>query len=88
MRPGQRDVNDPSPAQAVRPAPVIALMGPTAAGKTGIAMELVRRFRMAIVSVDSAMVYTGMDIGTAKPSAAEQALAPHRLIDVCDPADS
>jgi tRNA dimethylallyltransferase len=60
-------------------------MGPTAAGKTGLALELVRRFPMDIISVDSAMVYRGMDIGTAKPDAATLQRAPHRLVDIRDP---
>ena len=68
--------------------PAIFLMGPTAAGKTGLAIELVQRLPCDIVSVDSALVYRGMDIGTAKPDAAELARAPHRLIDICDPAES
>ena len=62
-------------------------MGPTAAGKTDLAIALVERLPFEIVSVDSAMVYRGMDIGTAKPDAAVLARAPHRLIDICDPAD-
>jgi tRNA dimethylallyltransferase len=61
-------------------------MGPTAAGKTPLAVEIVQRFPCDIISVDSAMVYRGMDIGTAKPDAATLALAPHRLIDIADPA--
>ncbi|MDX1569651.1 MAG: tRNA (adenosine(37)-N6)-dimethylallyltransferase MiaA [Xanthomonadales bacterium] len=65
--------------------PVIALMGPTAAGKTGLAIELVQRYPLQIVSVDSAQVYRGMDIGTAKPGPDELAVAPHRLIDNRDP---
>lgn len=64
--------------------PVICLMGPTASGKTGLAVDLVQRFPMEIVSVDSAMVYRGMDVGTAKPEPDVLALAPHRLIDICD----
>ncbi|MGB1111351.1 MAG: isopentenyl transferase family protein, partial [Gammaproteobacteria bacterium] len=68
--------------------PVITLMGPTASGKTDIALEMVSRFPVDIISVDSAMVYRGMDIGTAKPSAEELARAPHRLIDILDPAQS
>jgi len=63
-------------------------MGPTAAGKTALAVELAELLGCEIVSVDSAMVYRGMDIGTAKPDADTLARAPHRLIDVCDPADS
>lgn len=63
------------------------LMGPTASGKTELAIELVEQLNAEIISVDSAMVYRGMDIGSAKPSAQELARAPHRLIDICDPAD-
>ncbi len=66
-------------------APVICLMGPTAAGKTDAAIELVRRFGCEIVSVDSALVYKRMDIGTAKPDAQMQAIAPHSLIDLIEP---
>lgn len=68
--------------------PAIFLMGPTASGKTDLAIELCRRLPCDIVSVDSAMIYRGMDIGTAKPSPAELAQAPHRLIDICDPVDT
>ncbi|AOU99545.1 tRNA (adenosine(37)-N6)-dimethylallyltransferase MiaA [Acidihalobacter yilgarnensis] len=60
-------------------------MGPTASGKTDLALELVRRFPVEIVSVDSALIYRGMDIGTAKPSRELLAEAPHRLIDILDP---
>lgn len=66
--------------------PVIALVGPTAAGKSRIALRLAPLYRGEIVSVDSMQVYEGMDIGTAKPSPAERALVPHHLIDVV-PAD-
>jgi tRNA dimethylallyltransferase len=62
------------------------IMGPTATGKTALALRLVEEFPFTIVSVDSSLVYRGMDIGTAKPSAAELARAPHRLIDIRDPA--
>lgn len=68
---------------ALRP---VFLMGPTASGKTGLAVELVRRGVGAIISVDSAQVYRGLDIGTAKPDAATLAEAPHRLLDIRDPA--
>lgn len=68
--------------------PVIFLMGPTAAGKTALALDLVQQANAEIISVDSALIYRGMDIGTAKPDAAEQALAPHRLIDILDPAEA
>ena len=67
--------------------PAILLMGPTASGKTELAMQLAERLPVALISVDSAMVYRGMDIGTAKPSPEELARCPHRLIDICDPAD-
>ncbi|WP_249122791.1 tRNA (adenosine(37)-N6)-dimethylallyltransferase MiaA [Pseudoalteromonas sp. M8] len=63
-------------------------MGPTAAGKTALAIELCQALNTEIISVDSALVYKGMDIGTAKPSAQEQAQAPHHLIDIIDPAQS
>jgi tRNA dimethylallyltransferase len=62
-------------------------MGPTATGKTELAVELVARLPLEIVSVDSAMVYRGMDIGTAKPGPQVLARAPHRLIDILDPAE-
>jgi tRNA dimethylallyltransferase len=63
----------------------VFLMGPTASGKTALAIELVKHFPFEIISVDSALVYKGMDIGTAKPSAAELVAAPHRLIDLREP---
>lgn len=65
----------------------IFLMGPTAAGKTDTAMALHERLGHELISVDSAMVYRGMDIGSAKPSPAELARAPHHLIDIRDPAE-
>ena len=66
----------------------IFLMGPTASGKTDLAIKLRQQLPVEVISVDSALIYRGMDIGTAKPSKAELALAPHRLIDICDPAES
>ncbi|MBZ8138777.1 tRNA (adenosine(37)-N6)-dimethylallyltransferase MiaA [Rubrivivax gelatinosus] len=71
----------------MRPA-VICLAGPTASGKTAAALALAARRPVEIISVDSALVYRGLDIGTAKPSAAERAAMPHHLIDIVDPADS
>ncbi len=65
--------------------PAIFLMGPTASGKTGVAIELVRELPCEIISVDSAQVYRHMNIGTAKPDAATLAQAPHHLIDVIEP---
>jgi tRNA dimethylallyltransferase len=69
-------------------APLLCLMGPTASGKSAAAMALAKRLPIEIVSVDSALVYRGMDIGTAKPSREEQAAVPHHLIDVIDPTES
>jgi len=63
-------------------------MGPTASGKTDLAVELLQHFPCEIISVDSAMVYRGMDIGTAKPDVELLKIAPHRLIDICDPSES
>ncbi len=63
-------------------------MGPTASGKTGVAIELCRHFPLDVISVDSALVYRGMDIGTAKPDEATLRATPHRLIDIRDPEDS
>ena len=68
--------------------PAVFLMGPTASGKTDLAVELAQRFPFAIISVDSALVYRGMDIGTAKPDPATLQRTPHRLIDILDPAES
>ena len=65
--------------------PALALMGPTAAGKTALALDWAERFDGEIVSVDSALVYRGLDIGAAKPDADERARAPHHLIDIRDP---
>jgi len=67
--------------------PILCVMGPTAAGKTDIAISLAKKFPIDIISVDSAMVYKGMDIGTAKPDAQTLQAAPHRLVDFLDPAD-
>jgi tRNA dimethylallyltransferase len=65
--------------------PVIFLMGPTASGKTALAMSLADHFPFQLISVDSALVYRGLDIGTGKPSAEEQRQYPHDLIDICEP---
>jgi tRNA dimethylallyltransferase len=66
----------------------VLLMGPTGAGKSDLALRLAQRFAFEIVSVDSALVYRGMDIGTAKPSAAVRAAVAHHLIDIRDPCDA
>ena len=68
--------------------PAIFLMGPTASGKTGVAVELVRHLPVELISVDSALVFRDMDIGTAKPDAATLARAPHHLIDIIDPTEA
>lgn len=73
---------------AASPAPIVCLLGPTASGKTAAALALAARAPIEIISMDSALVYREMDIGTAKPSAAELAAVPHHLIDIIDPADS
>jgi len=66
----------------------LVLAGPTASGKSALALALAQRLELEIVSVDSAQVYRGMDIGTAKPTAAERARVPHHLIDILDPAQA
>ena len=68
--------------------PAVLLMGPTASGKSALAFQLAQRFGGEIVSVDSAQVYRGMDIGTAKPDAAPRAVVTHHLIDIIDPTDA
>ena len=77
-----------SPHQSA-PPPIIAIAGPTAAGKSALALQLVERLqgRAEIISVDSAQVYRGMDIGTAKPDVATLARVPHHLLDLIDPAE-
>ena len=65
-----------------------AVLGPTAGGKTGLALRLAQRFPLEIISLDSALVYRGMDIGTAKPMAEELASVPHHLIDIISPLQS
>lgn len=67
---------------------IFTLMGPTASGKTALAMALSDHYPIDIISVDSALIYRGMDIGTAKPSKSELNIYPHKLIDIKDPIDS
>jgi tRNA dimethylallyltransferase len=69
-------------------SPAILLMGPTASGKTVVALEIAARFPVEIISVDSAQVYRDMDVGTAKPTAAARAVVVHHLIDIIDPTES
>ncbi|MFA9216290.1 MAG: tRNA (adenosine(37)-N6)-dimethylallyltransferase MiaA [Sphingomonadaceae bacterium] len=66
----------------------VAIMGPTASGKTAAALAIAQHIPAEIISVDSALVYRGMDIGTAKPTRAERAAVPHHLIDIIDPLDA
>ncbi|MCA7000455.1 tRNA (adenosine(37)-N6)-dimethylallyltransferase MiaA [Dickeya solani] len=68
--------------------PAIFIMGPTASGKTALAMALRECFPVELISVDSALIYRGMDIGTAKPGPEELARAPHRLLDILDPTEA
>jgi len=70
------------------PPPAIFLMGPTASGKTGVAVELMHKLPLEIISVDSALVFRDMNIGTAKPDAATLARAPHHLINITDPTEA
>jgi tRNA dimethylallyltransferase len=77
------------PDRLPRPAPLgLCLAGPTASGKTAVALALARELPLEVISVDSALVYRGMDVGTAKPTAAERAAVPHHLIDLIDPAEA
>jgi tRNA dimethylallyltransferase len=66
----------------------VCIMGPTACGKTELALELAERVPLEVISMDSAMVYRGLDIGTAKPSAATRAAVPHHLVDILDPTEA
>ena len=70
-----------------RPGPVLALVGPTAAGKTELALALAERLGAEVVSADAMLVYRGMDIGTAKPTPEERARVPHHLVDLVDPGE-
>tara|TARA_R110002126_G_scaffold146224_16_gene292163 strand:+ start:679 stop:1605 length:927 start_codon:yes stop_codon:yes gene_type:complete len=71
-----------------RSLPVVFIMGPTASGKTALAMELLQHLPAELISVDSALIYRGMDIGTAKPTAEELQQAPHHLLDIREPEQS
>jgi tRNA dimethylallyltransferase len=91
-KPAPPPLSSPSPQLAPQLSPrlplVLALAGPTASGKTAAALQLARSVPLEIISVDSALVYRGMDIGTAKPNAAELAAVPHHLIDIIEPHQS
>jgi len=86
-------LNTPAPIGLQEPhndpilPPAIFIMGPTASGKTDLAIELIKHFPVELISVDSALIYRDMNIGTAKPDAATLSIAPHRLIDILDPSE-
>ena len=65
----------------------VALLGPTASGKSAIALAIARAIDVEIISIDSAQVYRGMDVGTAKPTPAERAAVVHHLVDIIDPTE-
>ena len=71
--------------QTQSPSPLIAIVGPTAAGKSELALRLAQRFAAEIVNADSRLVYRGMDVGTGKPSPAERAQVAHHLVDLVGP---
>ncbi len=75
-------------AAAASPPRALCIAGPTASGKSALALALAERLPVEIISVDSALVYRGMDIGTAKPTAAERAAVPHHLIDIREPTEA
>ncbi|MEZ5651811.1 MAG: tRNA (adenosine(37)-N6)-dimethylallyltransferase MiaA [Burkholderiaceae bacterium] len=77
-----------APESSQREGPLILLLGPTASGKSAIAMALAERFEIEIISVDSGQIYRRLDLGSAKPAAEERARVPHHLIDIIDPWDS
>lgn len=85
-RPAER-LGEPRPDREARPPVVLALVGPTASGKTEIALAIAPALRAEIVSLDSMQVYRGMDVGTAKVSGADRARVPHHMIDVADPSE-
>jgi tRNA dimethylallyltransferase len=77
----------PTPPEPGKPGPVLALVGPTASGKTQLALALAAKLGAEVVSADAMLVYRHMDIGTAKPTPAERARVPHHLVDVVDPGE-
>jgi tRNA dimethylallyltransferase len=85
--PDPRSDPPPDPGSDPRAGPVLALVGPTAAGKTELALEVAERLGAEVVSADAMLVYRGMDIGTAKPTPAERARVPHHLVDLVDPGE-
>src|SRR5690606_17159233 len=92
-RPSHMDTLEAGRARPALPArpmipPVVCIAGPTAAGKSASTLALAAEWPIEIINVDSATIYRGMDIGTAKPSAEERRLVPHHLLDIRDPAES
>jgi tRNA dimethylallyltransferase len=85
--PGARPATEPGDNGTHKP-PAILVTGPTASGKTVLALHLAERFPCDLISVDSALVYRGMDVGTAKPEPAVLARFPHRLVDICEPSEA
>jgi len=83
-----RSINSSNAVNSLPDSPIICLMGATATGKTELAVEIAKRFPVELISVDSALIYRGMDIGTAKPDAELLAVAPHFLIDIIEPMQS
>ncbi|MBK6612675.1 tRNA (adenosine(37)-N6)-dimethylallyltransferase MiaA [Ottowia sp.] len=79
---------NPTPSRPEAPIQALCLAGPTASGKSALALALAERWPVEVISVDSALVYRGMDIGTAKPTPGERAAAPHHLIDIRDPREA
>lgn len=75
-------------ATASAQRPILALLGPTASGKTAVALELAAQYPVALISVDSVMIYRGMSIGSAKPEPQVLAQFPHALVDICDPLET
>jgi tRNA dimethylallyltransferase len=82
----QAEAHEPEPQRPPRDAVTLALVGPTASGKTAIAVELAPGLRAEIVGLDSMQIYRGLDIGTAKPTPEELKRVPHHMLDVADPA--
>ena len=86
MSRAEAEAHEPEPQRPSRDAVTLALVGPTASGKTAVALEVAPGLRAEIVSLDSMQIYRGMDIGTAKPTPAEKERVPHHMLDVADPA--
>ena len=89
VHPLLRSMSDPSPpaapGSAQLPPLVVVLLGPTASGKTALALELAERYELEILNIDSRQLYEGMDVGTAKPTAEQRARVPHHLVDLRRP---